>query len=462
LVQKDRNTPSNIICADIIYLGTAPLFHFCEYGSVFLIAFVLHAFAAFTFWSYFGNGKFLTRFRWPLIKTVGGLLFLGILVIAPRYNELPENHYLPNFVGWQGFAVLITVSSIPSIRFLNALRRVSKKQNVFPRLFERRVNFVRLLSMLSLGACLVICILLDSLRNSSPNHMRAELAFFAYSICIIVCMLVELADWTHLMRLIKNMVSSVLGLLLLIRVFTSCLIAMIVILPSIHEGIRLQFACSSALPFFLAAAGGFALNDYFDAPKDVINKGYRAIPSGRVHPNTAWAIGSVLIVAAALASVLKANTTTELALYSLSIVGVGFYNLLVKHLALSKTFVTAIVSTLPVLYVVMMYKYSPIYFLVPLATAIFLLGREWLMDTRDVKGDAAAGIRTIPIVIGSTRTARLGLLMLITGLWLFVSFRACDRNFAKSLAVRRYFPNNICSTDLVDACWRKVSEDCRH
>jgi 4-hydroxybenzoate polyprenyltransferase len=60
------------------------------------------------------------------------------------------------------------------------------------------------------------------------------------------------------------------------------------------------------------------------------------------------------------------------------------------------------------------------------ALGVFLLGRWWvnvtLFDVRDESGDRARGLRTVPVVLGRTRTVRLleGVNVLLAGLALAV------------------------------------------
>jgi geranylgeranylglycerol-phosphate geranylgeranyltransferase len=195
---------------------------------------------------------------------------------------------------------------------------------------------------------------------------------------------------------------------------TSLVIAAVTILPSLHEGKRLPDAILAALPFFLAAAGGFALNDYYDEDKDAINKPYRAIPSGRLSPPLAQKVGVTLITAAFAFSFIASRSPIELVLYFAAIVGVSTYNYLVKHFTLYKNIVTSIVSALPIAFVVIVLHYPLIYVTVPVASLSFLLGREWLMDIRDISGDQFSGIKTLPLLIGPKNTARLGFVLLAT------------------------------------------------
>lgn len=208
-------------------------------------------------------------------------------------------------------------------------------------------------------------------------------------------------------RIISRTVKSVIGILLIIRAFTSALIALAVFLPLYWAGISAIESLYSSIPFFCAAAGGFAINDYYDLPKDRINKPYRAIPSGKIRPRMALLFGVALIVAASLISLFVYRSRVQLFLYLISIVGVGLYNLAVKYLSLSKTVLTAAISVLPLLYVTTTLLYPSIYLLIPTAGVFFLIGRELLMDVRDINGDRLSRMRTLPMVIGPRTTARI-------------------------------------------------------
>jgi geranylgeranylglycerol-phosphate geranylgeranyltransferase len=204
----------------------------------------------------------------------------------------------------------------------------------------------------------------------------------------------------------------IIGFALVIRIATSVVISLVVVLPSLHAGVSTRRAILSALPFFLAAAGGFAVNDYHDSEKDAVNKPYRAIPSHRLTRRMALRVGVVLIALAFATCCIASRTLLEFGLYSSAIAGVCVYNYLVKHFTLSKNVVTSIVSALPIIFIVIVLHYPVIYLLVPTASLAFLLGREWLMDIRDMRGDSMSGVKTLPLLIGPEKTARLGFLSL--------------------------------------------------
>jgi geranylgeranylglycerol-phosphate geranylgeranyltransferase len=184
-----------------------------------------------------------------------------------------------------------------------------------------------------------------------------------------------------------------------------------------YSGLSIEESGLSALPFFLSAIGGFALNDYYDAEKDKINKPYRAIPSGKLTPKTVFRYGISMLLLAVICSIFFSRSYFELILYVICILGVASYNLFVKYYSLSKTFLTAIISSLPLFFSTVVFEYPKIYLLLPVATCCFILGREWLMDIRDIQGDLNGQIVTIAMKIGSNITAKLGFgLQVIAGL----------------------------------------------
>lgn len=402
---------------------------FSRYGSAFLIGFAIHAFVAFIVWFYLGKNPYLQKWSrspkwswsnirtWSSIKVVAGLLFLGLLVLSPTqlFSKQVPLPFLKEFIGWGiglfGLVVYILIAQLA--KDFVPLRDNEAIERPFIELFKERVNFTRALSLLCFVATIVIAFRLQSPGEVSQDDSKAELAFFIYAICILLCFVIEVREFFRRRPNVPDLAKSIIGIMLIIRVCTSLLIALIVLVPLATAGMGIGRSVLSALPFFCAAAGGFAINDYFDVIKDRINKPYRAIPSGRMKPTTALLGGTTLLAVALALSFFTYHNRFELFLYMVSIAGVASYNVFVKHLSLSKTFLTAAVSVLPILYVITTLSYPSIYLLVPIGSMIFLLGRELLMDVRDIEGDQASGIATLPMRLGSELTARLAFLLLI-------------------------------------------------
>ncbi len=156
----------------------------------------------------------------------------------------------------------------------------------------------------------------------------------------------------------------------------------------------------------LATAAGNAVNDYFDREVDRVNRPDRAIPRGAVSPRAALAYSLALFAAAvALALTLP---PLALAIAAVNLVGLLAYttafkgrpgagNALVAYLG-GSTFLfggAAVggVGAVAVLFVL---------------AALSTFAREVVKDVEDVAGDAAAGLRTLPIAVGERRALWLG------------------------------------------------------
>ena len=400
------------LCASVLLL---PFYYvFSSYGSAFLIGFAAHAFAALMIWFYLGKEPYLRRWQWSDIKVLPGVLFLGLLVLSftQLFSQQWPLHFLKRFPSW-GFAPLLAIFSVLVRQLVVALRDKENVEARIPELFKDRINFTRILGSLCFIFCFSIALRLQFVDESLPEYSRAELAFVIYVICLFLCFIMEIPELVRPKRRRSQAEKTIIGIVLIVRAFTSMLITLTVFLPLYWAGVGVGESLYSSIPFFCAAAGGFAINDYYDLPKDCINKPYRAIPSGKISSRAALWFGVALIVSSCLVSFLVFRSKLQLILYFISIVGVGLYNLVVKYLSLSKTFLTAAISVLPILYVTTTLSYPPIYLLVPLAGVFFLLGRELLMDVRDINGDRVSRMKTLPMLIGSRTTATAAFLLLV-------------------------------------------------
>ncbi len=169
----------------------------------------------------------------------------------------------------------------------------------------------------------------------------------------------------------------------------------------------------------LVSAGGYAINDYFDADIDAIEKPYRPIPSGRVSHGEAYAYALLLmgggVVAGFFVSLLH-----------------GVYALLVAALlylypwrmkrgsALAGHFTVAFTGASTILYGGLAVGVCCGNLLgalqavsIPFVYALILiLAREFVKALEDQRGDAARGAHTIATVYGS-RVARIASTILL-------------------------------------------------
>jgi geranylgeranylglycerol-phosphate geranylgeranyltransferase len=402
----------------IVIIWIVPiLFILSPYGGYFLLGFGVHAFFAFVIWYRFGVGKRLRTFNWAYWKAAMVLSFLVFLVSTKFFDTQPTDHFFAELVGFTPVSVFgaCTFYAVKGLFKREHVRRKGDKKPNYLLLFTKRINFTRILSGMCFAAYVGLYLVFTLFgKSNSTGHYKGEMTLCFYGICIVLCAITEL--WHNrlfyakplMKRVILNLSKMLFGILYVSRVVPSALIGLAVALPSFYRGLGVGQSCFSALPFFLSAIGAFALNDYYDIEKDKLNKPHRAIPSGKLSAKFVLWYGVVLITLGVLSTFVFSRSRIEFILYMVCISGMTSYNVFVKYLSLSKTVLTATVSSLPLLFSVIVFDYPMIYILLPIAACSFILGREWLMDIRDVKGDAKGKIVTVPMLIGRDATTKLG------------------------------------------------------
>jgi 4-hydroxybenzoate polyprenyltransferase len=206
----------------------------------------------------------------------------------------------------------------------------------------------------------------------------------------------------------------------LLHVPSSSMIFLLIFIPSTINGLSTLMAVLRALPLTLIAMAGFALNNYIDADKDIINKPKRAIPSGIISRWIALQLCTILYMVAIIILVSVKRDFTELAVSFCAIIGTLVYSLFSKKLGYVKTLITGILTTAP--FIIVMHYYQPSVNIILFLTAIVLstIGKELLMDVNDIKGDDYVGQQTIATRLGSTRTQILSFSISVLAILLYL------------------------------------------
>jgi len=148
----------------------------------------------------------------------------------------------------------------------------------------------------------------------------------------------------------------------------------------------------------IVCAGGNAINDYFDAEVDAVNRPERPIPSGRVSRKAAKRFALACFASGVFLSIfinswcfiIAAVNSILLYAYSWKLKGTPLIgNAVISYLVGSCFLFGAAVGTRPAAAVWL-------FLLAFLANLV----REILKDVEDVEGDAKAGLKTLPIVAG--------------------------------------------------------------
>ena len=157
-------------------------------------------------------------------------------------------------------------------------------------------------------------------------------------------------------------------------------------------------AVAAVVTAFGTGAGN-AVNDYYDAEIDAVNRPERPIPSGRISRRGAALLSAALFVAA------LALTVVFLPVLA---VGIGVVNLAVLVVYSSHLKRLPLVGNVAVAYLAGSaflfggaaargVEFTVVLFAL---AALVNLGREVVKDVEDIEGDAAEGARTLPVVYG--------------------------------------------------------------
>ncbi|MDH4036752.1 MAG: geranylgeranylglycerol-phosphate geranylgeranyltransferase [Candidatus Krumholzibacteria bacterium] len=161
-----------------------------------------------------------------------------------------------------------------------------------------------------------------------------------------------------------------------------------------------------ALVAALATGAGNVINDYYDFAIDRVNKPRRPLPSGRLSPRAARVWYAVLVVATTLlAAIALPQPLLVLALvWQLALFA---YARVLKRTWIAGNVTVALVSASAFLAGAMAADW-PGAAVIPMAIAFaFVMCREMIKGGEDLEGDRDAGVRTLAVVSGPERAARV-------------------------------------------------------
>lgn len=204
------------------------------------------------------------------------------------------------------------------------------------------------------------------------------------------------------------------------------------------------------LASILIAGGGYAINDYFDAKIDRINKPKRVLVDRLIKRRTAMATH---VAMSTIGMFIAVFVSWRLGVWQLSVLYffvsfcLWFYSTTFQHQFLIGNIIISLMAAfIPLLvgiYEIPLQNWAhvdliresgsstfnvPAFWILGYATALFILtlAREITKDVVDMKGDKLYGARTIPIVLGVKRTKWIMVLvyLLFTAFigWLYLNF----------------------------------------
>lgn len=184
----------------------------------------------------------------------------------------------------------------------------------------------------------------------------------------------------------------------------------------------------------MIAAGGFIINDYYDQKIDMINRPKKVVVGTKFRRRLAMLSHSALsFTGIAIGFWLDIRIGV---LHIFSAFGLWYYSNHLRRLPIIGNMTISFLTSLTLLIVAVFFrKHELLVYVYALFAFLTVLVREVIKDIEDVKGEAAAGCQTIPVVWG-IRGAKLFIYLVIAaGGSFLLSFLLTT----ESILVRYYF-----------------------
>ena len=149
----------------------------------------------------------------------------------------------------------------------------------------------------------------------------------------------------------------------------------------------------------LVIAGGYIINNFYDAEKDLINKPRKSmldrLVSQRFKLTTYFVLNLLAVFAASYVSF------RAVLFFSAYIFGIWFYSHKLKRIPFVGNIVSATLSIAPFFAVFVYYKnFESVIFVHAMFLFLLILVREMIKDLENITGDLAQNYRTVPILYG--------------------------------------------------------------
>ncbi|HLT51851.1 MAG TPA: geranylgeranylglycerol-phosphate geranylgeranyltransferase [Arenibacter sp.] len=151
----------------------------------------------------------------------------------------------------------------------------------------------------------------------------------------------------------------------------------------------------------LVIAGGYIINNFYDAEKDLINKPRKSMLDRLVSQRTKLGTYFILnFISVFLASYVSFKAVLFFSSY---IFGIWFYSHKLKRIPFLGNFVSATLAIAPFFAIFVYYKnFEAVIFVHAIFLFLLILAREMVKDLENMAGDMAHNYKTVPVLYGVT------------------------------------------------------------
>lgn len=151
----------------------------------------------------------------------------------------------------------------------------------------------------------------------------------------------------------------------------------------------------------LVIAGGYIINNFYDAEKDLINKPRKSMLDRLVSQRTKLSTYFMLnFISVFLASYISFKAVLFFSSY---IFGIWLYSHKLKRVPFLGNFVSATLAIAPFFAVFVYYKnFQAVIFVHAIFLFLLILAREMVKDLENIAGDMAHNYKTVPVLYGVT------------------------------------------------------------
>ncbi|MEA1785559.1 geranylgeranylglycerol-phosphate geranylgeranyltransferase [Arenibacter sp. GZD96] len=198
-----------------------------------------------------------------------------------------------------------------------------------------------------------------------------------------------------------SLFSVVRGYNILMIVLAQYLASIYILAPSlplrevVFDGHLFVIVLASAL----VIAGGYIINNFYDAEKDLINKPTKTmldrLVGQRIQLTTYFILNFLSVFLASYVSF------RAVLFFSAYIFGIWFYSHKLKKIAFVGNFVSATLAITPFFAVFVYYKnFETVIFVHAMFLFLLILAREMIKDLENMAGDLVQNYKTIPVLYG--------------------------------------------------------------